>query len=132
MSYAVSMKWLLPLVTIFAMPAVAWAAPSTFKELVDRLVVLMDLLVPILITIALIFYLYGISQNVLNFSDQKSGNEKMKAYMVYGVLILFVMVSIWGILRLMSDTFFASGGSSSFGAPSSSDTLDLDCGLGEC
>ena len=112
-------------------PMVALAAPSTFKELVDRLVVLMDLLVPLLITCALVFYLFGISQNVLSFSDQKGGNEKMKAYMLYGVLILFVMVSIWGILRLMSDTLFATGGQADFLAPPA-EGLDLDCGLGEC
>ncbi|MBP9668890.1 MAG: hypothetical protein KBE09_01215 [Candidatus Pacebacteria bacterium] len=127
-----SMRYVVVASTLLLMPAVAFAAPSTFKELVDRLVVLMDLLVPLLITVALVFYLFGISQNVLNFADQKGGNEKMKAYMLYGVLILFVMVSIWGILRLMSDTLFSTSGTADFLAEPSDSAFDIDCGLGEC
>lgn len=87
------------------LPAVAFAAaPRTWSELVNTLVSLMNAGAMTLITLALVIYFYGVSSNILKFGEETDGQKK-RTYFVWGILILFVMVSIWGILALLQNTF---------------------------
>lgn len=115
---------------LLLIPSVAFAAPQTFKELIDRAVVIMDLIVPTLIAASLVVYFYGIAQNVLQFGEEGKRSEKLRNFYGYGLIVLFVMVSVWGILQLMVDTFFSADNTAGF---NSSDTpLNLDCAYGAC
>lgn len=89
---------------ILAVPAAALAAPRTVQELASVIISLLGQATAVLVVAGLVVYLYGVSTNILNFTD-KSG-EKLKAYFFWGVIVLFVMVSIWGILRLLQNTLF--------------------------
>lgn len=86
-----------------AAPSAAFAAPRTFLELSNKIVGLINLAIPVLILAGIVIYFFGVSTNILNFSDDS--REKLKAYFFWGVIILFVMVSIWGILSLLKNTF---------------------------
>jgi hypothetical protein len=46
------------------------------------------------------------------------GSGALRQFLVWGVIILFVMVSIWGILNVLQQTLFGTGagGSSSGGS----------------
>lgn len=108
------------------------AAPRSFKELVDFFVFLMDNVVVILVLCAIVLYFWGITQNINKFSESGEGPEKVRAYFFWGIIILFVMVSVWGILRILENSLFGSGASansvvngSSGGAPCSGFS---DCG----
>lgn len=91
----------------FATPAVAFAAaPRTFLELSQLVVLILDNATAVLIIAGIVVYFYGVSTNILNFSED--GMEKVRAYFLWGIIVLFVMVSIWGILRLLQDTLFGS------------------------
>ena len=89
------------------------ASPRTFQELSGIIVTLLDNMTAVLVVAGVVVYFFGVSTNILNFSD-KSG-EKLKAYFFWGIIVLFVMVSIWGILRLLQSTLF---GGTQFGTPS--------------
>ncbi len=92
-------------VLLLSAPAVAYAAaPRTFQELASRLVTLLDSATIVLVVAGIVVYFYGVSTNILNFSDDSG--EKLKAYFFWGIIVLFVMVSIWGILRLLQNTLF--------------------------
>lgn len=86
-------------------PAVALAegAPRTWSELVDTLVSLMNSGIVVLVALAIAAYFYGIYSNILKFGENDP--EKKKAYFFWGILVLFVMVSVWGILRIVRYTF---------------------------
>jgi len=93
---------------VLILPAVASAeAARTFQELAVDIVEILDATTAVLIVAGIAVYFYGISTNILNFSE--GGAEKVRAYFFWGIIVLFVMVSIWGILRLLQDTLF--GGS---------------------
>lgn len=94
---------LLTLVALFV-PAIAFAAPRTWSELVYGLVSLMNIGVAVLVALAIALYFYGISSNILKFGENDP--EKKKAYFFWGIIILFVMVSVWGILRVVRYTLF--------------------------
>ncbi len=99
---------ILPAIVALAIPFVASAeAARTFQELAVDIVEILDATTAVLIVAGIVVYFYGISTNILNFSE--GGAEKVKAYFFWGIIVLFVMVSIWGILRLLQDTLF--GGS---------------------
>ena len=94
-------------ILLLSAPAVASAAaPRTFQELASLIVLILDNATAVLIIAGIAIYFYGISTNILNFSE-KSG-EKIRAYFFWGIIVLFVMVSIWGILRLLQSTLFGS------------------------
>ncbi len=89
-------------------PAVASAAaPRTFLDLSNVIVTILNNATAVLVVAGIVVYFYGVSTNILNFSNE--AGEKLKAYFFWGIIVLFVMVSIWGILRLLQNTLF--GGS---------------------
>lgn len=61
-------------------------------------------LLPILIVLALVIFFFGVAQYVLN-GENTEERAKGRQFMLWGVLALFVLVSIWGIIKLLSVTF---------------------------
>lgn len=61
-------------------------------------------LLPILILLALVIFFFGVSQYVLN-GENTEERAKGRQFMLWGILALFVLVSIWGIIKLLSITF---------------------------
>lgn len=94
--------------TLLVPTVVFAAAPRTFLDLSNLIVIILNNATAVLIVAGIVVYFYGVSTNILSFSEE--GGEKLKAYFFWGVIVLFVMVSIWGILRLLQSTLF--GGSS--------------------
>ncbi|MBP9668891.1 MAG: hypothetical protein KBE09_01220 [Candidatus Pacebacteria bacterium] len=59
-------------------------------------------LVPMIITIAIIVFFWGLVKYLMEVGDKKSEGLQI---MMYGIIALFVMVSIWGIIKLLQATF---------------------------
>jgi hypothetical protein len=93
-----------PLVVL--VPTVALAAPRTFGELANLLVLILNNATTVLIVLGIVLYFFGISTNILKFSEE--GGEKLKQFFFWGIIVIFVMVSIWGILRLLQNTLFGA------------------------
>lgn len=103
----------LPLL-VLAFPAVALAAaPRTFSELANLLVTILDSATGMLVVAGIVIYFYGVSTNILKLKDESGA--KVRQYMVWGLIVIFVMVSIWGILRLLQSTLFGSTQSATSG-----------------
>ena len=117
------MRVLLPLAGLF-LPGLVLAAPRTFLDLSGLIVTILNNATAVLIVAGIVVYFYGVSTNILSFSDD--GWEKVKSYFVWGIIVLFVMVSIWGILRLLQSTIFGGAGTPpSSGIQESSDPFDV-------
>ena|SRR3989344_1445452 len=101
-----STRFIFPLALIlFASPASADAAAQTFQELALDIVEIIDTATITLIVFALVVYFWGMAVNIPHFGGEKGG-EKQKAFFFWGLLVLFVMVSIWGIIQLLQNTLF--------------------------
>ncbi len=93
----------LVVLTVLALPAFAFAAePTTLKELAGVIVTLLNRATGVLVAAALVAFLYGAAYNMVKAGERGSG--ALRTYLVWGVIILFVMVSIWGILNLLQQT----------------------------
>lgn len=87
-----------------AIPQSALAeAAKNFSQLAGELINILNLATLTLIIAGFVVYFWGISVNILKFEDDP---EKRKAYFFWGLLVLFVMVSIWGIIGLLQNTLF--------------------------
>lgn len=97
-------RYTLALAALILAPNLALAAPRTFSELVNLLVTIIDTGTGLLILGAIVVYFWGISTNLLKMKDE--GSKLFKNYFIWGIIVIFVMVSIWGIIRLIQGTIF--------------------------
>lgn len=106
------MRLLLLLVFILALPFFTMAAPSSFKELTDQVLKILNAGITTVLILGLVIYFYGVSTSVSKYTTGTiSGTEieKFRVHVAWGVVALFVMVSVWGILALVQNTVFSSG-----------------------
>lgn len=88
-------------------PALALAAPKDFKALAELLADLIGGATVVMMVFGLVMYLWGMAVNIPEFGDEK-GAEKRKSYFFWGIIVLFLMISIWGILQLLENTLFGT------------------------
>ena len=60
-----------------------------------------------LVALGIVIYIWGIASNMMKLSEGDPG--AYRGYIFWGIIIVFVMVSIVGIVRLIGTTFFQSG-----------------------
>lgn len=101
-----SLKKILP-VSAWALPALVFAA-SGIEGAIDSISGIVDAIIPLLIGIALVMFLYGVVMYVV----RSGADDKAKAinYIIYGIIGLFVMVSVWGLVNLVQDTLDIDAG----------------------
>lgn len=74
---------------------------QTFGDLVCLFISIINMLIPVLIGLAVLGFFWGVFQ--YGFTVEKM--EEGRKIMVWGILAIFIMVSIWGILRMLALTF---------------------------
>lgn len=65
---------------------------------------LMNAVVPFLVTLAVAAFVYGIIKYFLNPENEEKRKEG-KSYMFWGLVTLFVMVSIWALVGILAASF---------------------------
>jgi len=96
-------KALLPL-SAYLLPALAFAQDlGEFETLVDSIGRIISALTPIVVALALLYFFWGLAKFIL-----ASGNEvdraKGRDIMIWGIIALFVMVSVWGIVTILGNS----------------------------
>ncbi|MBI4068274.1 hypothetical protein HY413_02600 [Candidatus Kaiserbacteria bacterium] len=109
-------------------PVVALAAANTFQELAFDVVEILDTATFTLIIFGVVVYFWGIATNIPHFGDEK-GAEKQKSFFFWGLVVLFIMVSIWGIIQLLQNTLF---GGTPFSPNSGEPAVTLCDSFGDC
>jgi hypothetical protein len=79
---------------------------TTFKSLVGSAISLINYVIPVLITLALVFFLYGLVRYVYNTSDPHAKSQD-KDIFIWGLLAMFTLVSVWGIVGMLCMNFFS-------------------------
>lgn len=64
----------------------------------------LDWAVPTLIACAVVYFLYGVLMYVVTADDEEK-KEKAKTTILYGIVGIFVMVSVYGLVTLVKRTF---------------------------
>lgn len=83
-------------------PVVSFAALDGIKGLLREARAILNLLIPILMALAIVYFFWGIAQFILNDAGSDKTREEGKKKIIWGIIALFVMMSIMGIISLMS------------------------------
>ncbi len=90
--------------SVFLPPLSVFAAPADFKALIT--LVLSDIFTPLIaliIGLAFVTFLWGVYKYVTVASTE--GKEGARATIIYGLIGLFVMLSVWGLVSILTKTF---------------------------
>lgn len=91
--------------TLLATPLLALAAPSNFRELTEIFTRLVNPIIGVLVSLAMLFFVWGIVKYIYHAGDEKKASEA-KNVMTYGVFALFVLFSFWGIVSFFIESIF--------------------------
>lgn len=97
--------------TLLAFPMIASA--QTLFDMLGKFSSLVDATVPVLIGLAILVFIFGILKYVVAKSPEDQ--KEARGVILWGIIIIFVMVSIWGLVRLLGDTLGLDN--ASVGAP---------------
>jgi hypothetical protein len=83
-------------------PTISFAALSGFQGLLTDFHGLLDTVLKIVFGLAMIFFFWGIAQFILNDAGNDKTREDGKKKILWGIVAIFVMVTIYGILKFIS------------------------------
>ena len=91
------------LTSVFLMPVFVFAqSQSGIQGLLQLVMSLIGGLIPIVIGLAVLAFLWGVLQYVVAKDEDKQ--KEARGVMLYGIIALFVMVSVWGLVNILGDT----------------------------
>lgn len=93
---------LLP-ITLYALPLITMAA-TDIEDIIDKIGGIFEAIVPILMIVAFAIFLWGVVKFIFAGGDEEK-RKTAKHYIVYGLIGLFVMIAVWGIIRIVLSTF---------------------------
>jgi len=91
-------------------------APADLKGVADIFLKIFQVFVPVIIGLAVLIFLWGIAKFVLNAGNEQA-REEGKRLMIWGIVALFVMVSVWGLVQILIATFGVTPAVPFFPAP---------------
>lgn len=97
-------------VMLFLVPAVSFAAtgcpptPGKLRDLVCLFLDLIQTIVPVVFSLMLLVFFWGLARMILHAGDE-TAREEGKHIMIWGVIGLFVAVSIYGIVGFLYGSF---------------------------
>ena len=89
-------------------PAIASAQITDVDALIQWISGFINAVMPLIIAIAVLYFLWGLVKYVLSAGDADARTEA-RNMMVWGVIIIFVMVSVWGLVNILVNTFGTAG-----------------------
>lgn len=81
-------------------------AAVSFKTFTDRLISAGNtLVIPLIFAFAFLFFLYGVFKYFILGGDSDKSREEGRAFILWGIVALAVMLSTWGLVRIFMNTF---------------------------
>ena len=112
----------LGLVGLLVAPAVVYGISSLMgliEFLTDSIILP---IIGLIGALAVLFFLWGVMKFIKDAADPKA-REEGRQFMLYGIIGLFVMASVYGLVRILENTFQLPNSGGSVSAPSNN-TID--------
>ena len=87
-----------------AMPFLTFAQGAGIMGLIGFVSEVVQNIIPLLMGIAVLFFLFNLAMFLFSKDPEKQGDARK--YMIAGILTLFVMVSVWGLVNLVGSLVF--------------------------
>jgi hypothetical protein len=85
---------------------------SSLRDVVAFAINIISLIVPVLVALIVVIFMWFGVKYVYSADSAESKNSSREA-LVWGLVALFVVMSVWGILRFTCDTLLGSSSCSS-------------------
>jgi len=83
---------------------------STICSIGDTILYIINsVLVPVLFAAAFFMFLYGIAKAYIFNSGEPAEVEKGHKLVLWGIIAFAIMISVWGLVNIVSNTFGLSG-----------------------
>src|SRR3989338_1297810 len=97
---------------VFFVPALLLANGGTggtsgIVGLLGKVTAIVEAVIPLLFGLAFVYFLWGMYTYIKAASTE--GKEGARETIIYGIIGLFVMVSVWGLVNLLTGTFGLEG-----------------------
>jgi len=90
-------------------PSIASAAAiNSIQDLASEIIKIINYVIPILIAVALVYFIWGMVKYIRD-AGQEAKREEGRAVMIHGIIALFMMIAVWGIVNLLLSTFGLEG-----------------------
>ena len=86
----------------FHIVPIAEADVLTLIKSIDKVII--NPIIIFLFAVAIVYFLYGVAQYLLS-PENEEVRKKSKSHMIWGIVGLFIMVAVFGIMRLLLSTF---------------------------
>lgn len=90
-------------------PLLVSAQGTTIQNILTTVHNIVDIFIPLLMTIAIAVFLYGIVLYISSGGDAEK-EKTARGYIIYGIIGLFVLVAFWGLVTVLANTFGISSG----------------------
>ena len=88
-----------------ALPLVSFAAINNISDVGTFIInTINNILVPVLFAIAFIVFIYGVFKTFILGAGSDDAKESGKNLMLWGLIGFFVMVSVWGLVNILTGT----------------------------
>lgn len=94
-------KKFIPVGLMFA-PMLAFAAD--IESIIGKITTIVGLIIPLLVAIALIVFIVGVIKYITAGADEEKRKEARNT-IIYGVIGLFAIVAVWGLVGVIASTF---------------------------
>jgi len=83
---------------------------STLKDVLCYFTKLInDSVIPLLFAVATVFFVWGAVKFFIINAAEEAKREQGKQFMIWGIVALTVMLSVWGLVELLTGTFGVGG-----------------------
>lgn len=92
------------LLSIPIIPVVAFGATNTLADIINIFIQLTKSLVIVAVSLVSLAFFWGIAKFIYH-ADNETERAKGKQFLIWGVVALFALVSVWGIIIIIQRTF---------------------------
>jgi len=85
------------------------SAQGTIGGILTTIHGVVNIFIPLLMTIAIAVFLYGIVLYISSGGDAEK-EKTARGYIIYGIIGLFILVAFWGLVTVLANTFGISSG----------------------
>lgn len=85
----------------FEIIPIAEANITTLVASIDKVII--NPLIALLFALAVVYFVYGLAQYLMS-PDNEETKKTSKSHMLWGIIGMFIMVSVFGIMRLILNT----------------------------
>lgn len=94
--------------TALLIPKLVFATHGGIQDIIIEFAEILSLLGPVIVALALLYFFWGMSQFILHAGDEARRSEGRQV-MVWGIIALFVIISVWGLVAVLNNTFVGRG-----------------------